>query len=228
MLQTNGKIKLILADDHQAIRRGLKDFFKNNDEIELLGVAVNGREALALLQQDQPDVVLTDIKMDVMDGRELCNMVQLHYPNVGVVAYTMFDDEAAIKDMRKAGACGFVLKSSHEDEIIKAIKAVYDGGEYYCSSIKSRINLLFESGHVGAAKEEKKQEYNDTELKIINLVCQEQSSKEIADSLGLSKRTVDHQKEKIQGKMGVKGVVGVAMYAIRNWLLYSVSLLIMI
>lgn len=220
MLLANNSIKLLIADDHPTIRRGLKDLFARQNEIHLVGVACNGKEVLALLGTDCPHVVLSDIKMPEMCGRELCKTIRQQYPHIQVLAYSMFDDSEAIIEMRRAGACGHVLKSANEEEIFKAIRTAYEGGEYYCTSIRQRITSLFTTGALSCAVDEKKQEYCPTELKIIRLLCQEYSSKEIADELKMNKRSVEHCKERIQEKMGVKGSIGIAVYAVNNWLLY--------
>lgn len=212
-------IRLLIADDHALIKEGFKNLFVGHSEIELVALASNGREAIELTQKEKPDVVIMDIKMPVMCGREACHLLQQKHPEVKVIAFSIFDDEQTLIQMRMAGARGYLVKNTDTSEISKAVRVVYNGGEYYSPAIRNRINSLFCHGKLGPSGSDKKQEYSAIELQIIELLCKELTSKEIADALQLNKRTIEHYKEKIQEKMGVQTSVGIAVYAINNWLL---------
>lgn len=216
---TDTTIRLLIADDHALIREGFKNLLSTNPDIDLVGCAANGKEALALAEQADPHVIIMDIKMPVMCGKEACLTLKQRIPHINVIAFSMFDDEQNLTQMRLAGARGYLLKNADVAEVYKAIRVVKEGGEYYSEAIRSRINGLYKNGNLGRAIYEKKDDYTDIEIKIIQLLCKELSSKEIADQLNLSKRTIEHHKEKIQEKMGVQTSVGIAVYALNNWLL---------
>ncbi|GAI96678.1 unnamed protein product, partial [marine sediment metagenome] len=152
-------------------------------------------------------------------GKETCHIIHQQYASTKVLAFSMFDDEETIIQMRVAGASGYLLKNTDTEEIFSAISVVHKGGEYYCRSIRQRINQLFTVGKLGPALSDKRHDFTDIELKVIKLICHEFTSKEIAEKLNLSKRSIEHHKEHIQEKMDVQSSVGIAVYALNNWLL---------
>ncbi len=123
-------IKLIVADDHCMIREGFKQLFSQQHDIELISLACNGREVLEFIRQHQPDVVLIDVKMPIMDGKEACIFIKERFPHVGVIAFSMHDSVELITDMRHAGPRGYLLKESDGAEICKAIRAVHTVSKY--------------------------------------------------------------------------------------------------
>jgi DNA-binding NarL/FixJ family response regulator len=215
----NESIRLLIADDHALIKEGFKNVLVGQSEIELVALASNGRDAIELSQKENPHVVIMDIKMPLMNGIEACRHLQQNQPEVKVIAFSMFDDEYSLIQMRLAGACGYLLKNADASEVVKAVRVVHEGGEYYCQALRERISHLFKSGKLGLGSADKKETYSEVELRIIKLLCQELTSKEIADALKINRRTVEHHKEHIQEKMGVQSSVGIAVYAVNNWLL---------
>jgi DNA-binding NarL/FixJ family response regulator len=219
MLSTKEPIRLLIADDHSIIKEGLKNVFSGQNDIALVALASNGKEAIELAAKEKPDVIIMDIKMPLVCGREACHQIRRQCPEIKIIAFSMFDDEENLLQMRMAGACGYLLKNTDVKEVYKAIRVVHEGGEYYSGSIRERTNHLFRTGRLGPALDDKRQDYTTAELKIIKLICEEKTSKEIADSLQMNKRTVEHHRERIQEKMGVQGSVGIAVFALQNWLL---------
>lgn len=212
-------IRLLIADDHTLIKEGFKELLRGLEEIELVGLAANGREAVDLVRTQNPHVVIMDIKMPVMCGKQACYLLQQQHPETKVIAFSMFDDEANLTEMRLAGASGYLLKNADGSEITNAIRAVYEGGEYYSLALRPRVSQLFKTGALGPSISDKKSDYTALELKIIQLHCAELTSKEIADTLRLNRRTIEHHKERIQEKMGVQSSVGIAVFALSHWLL---------
>lgn len=214
------RIRLVIADDHPIVRKGFAHMFSSQDDIVIVATATNGKELLSAAREHQPHVIITDLKMPQMDGREACTRLQAEFPHIGVIAFSMYDDEELIRQMRVCGIKGYLLKGVCEDEVYRAVRVVYAGGEYYCTSIRSRINRLFASGSLGEGEGEKKESFSERELQIMQLICHERTSKEIADKLQMNTRTVESCKLKLQEKMSVNGTVGIALYAIKNWLVY--------
>jgi len=128
-------INLIIAEDHESLIDGLQLLFKYDEEIKVIATAKDGKELLEILSHKKPDVLLTDVSMPRMNGVELCDRVINKYPEVKVIAFSMFENEDAIKDMVKAGAKGYILKRRSLDEVRKAIITVYNGKRYFDSSI---------------------------------------------------------------------------------------------
>jgi len=200
------------------IKEGFKNIFASQREIELVALASNGKEAIEITSKQGLDVIIMDVRMPVMGGNEACHHIHSQYPQIKVIAFSMSDDEESLIQMRMAGACGYLLKNTDTKEIYSAIRVVHEGGEYYSLAVRSRMDHLYREGKLGPAITEKKQLFSSIELKIINLICDELSSKEIADILQLNRRTIEHHKERIQEKMGVHSSVGIAVFALSNWL----------
>lgn len=214
----NGQIRLVLADDHPIVRRGFTYLFSLQKDIALVATASNGVELLAAAKDFQPHVILTDLNMPRMDGREACARLQVDFPKIGVIAFSMHDDEGLLRQMRSFGVRGYLLKETCEEEVCQAVRVVYTGGEYYCPAVRRRINQLFANGSLGKGERERKECFTDRELEIIHLICLELTSKEIADKLQMNTRTVEACKLRLQEKMGVRGTLGIALYAHKNWL----------
>src|SRR5437773_3761112 len=119
-------IRVVIADDHEIFREGLEGLIKKQTDIELAGEAENGKQLIEITTQLLPDVVLTDIKMPVIDGIQATQIISEKLPQVSVIALSMFDDENLIVDMLEAGAKGYLIKNAHKHEIISAIKTVYN------------------------------------------------------------------------------------------------------
>jgi DNA-binding NarL/FixJ family response regulator len=215
-------IKVILADDHEIFRDGFRVMLKKQPSIELIGQAENGQELLEQVRSLKPDVVVTDIKMPVMDGIEATRILIKENADLGIIALSMFDEENLIMDMLNAGAKGYLLKNAHKNEIFEAIRTVYKKDNYYCNHTSAKlIGMLAKSNH-NKPKKEVKIEFNNNEIEIIKMICREKSTKEIAQQLFLSARTVEKYRERIQEKIDAKNMVGVVLFAVRNGI-YSIT-----
>jgi len=215
-MTTYRPIEVLLADDHEIFRDGFGLMFKKNHEINVVGEAADGKELIAMAHDLKPDVIVTDIQMPVMDG--ICAARQLHHelPHIGIIALSMYNEEAQIVEMLEAGARGYLLKNAHKSEIIAAIKAVNKDQNYYCRYTTQKLAKLIAHSNFIPAPLNGKPEFTDKELSIIRLICQEQSNKEIADALGLSSRTVEWHREVIADKIHARNTAGIVVYAIRH------------
>jgi len=215
-MNTSPDIKIIIADDHEIFRDGLKLMLSKYPEIIILGEACNGKELIQLTLELQPDVVVTDIKMPVMDGIEAVKKLQEQFPHIGVIALSMFDEDDLIIDMLEAGAKGYLLKNSDKHEIIEAIKTVYQQNPYYCKSTSNKLVKMIARSTFNPYARKDKVEFSDREKQIIALICEENTNKEIGEKIFISTRTVEGHRQKIMEKMDVKNTVGLVIYAIRN------------
>jgi len=212
------KTRIVIVDDLPILREGLELLLSRDRSISIVGQASNGKEALDIIEKEPPDVVVADIQMPVMDGIELCKRVRELYSEVHVVAFTMYGDDSLIVDMLEAGAKGYVLKSTSKEELLDAIKAVQTRGTYFCNATTPRMARLIAGSKVNPFRKHEDAKFTAKELEIIQLICQEYSSKQIAPMLDLSQRTVENYRNSILEKTGAKNMIGIAIYAIRNGL----------
>jgi DNA-binding NarL/FixJ family response regulator len=210
----NIPIQLAIADDHEIFREGLSLFIKKIPDFYLSGEARNGVELLSLLKSQKVDIVLMDIRMPEMNGLEATKIVRNEFPAIKVIALTMFDDEQNILNMYHAGISGYLLKNTNRIQFEEAIRSVYNGGTYFSND--ATFHLL-----KNAAKEKDPdfEPLNEREKEIIKLLCKQYSSKEIADKICLSTRTVEGYRFKIMKKINVKNHSGIVLYALKNGLI---------
>jgi DNA-binding NarL/FixJ family response regulator len=209
-------IKIVIADDHAIFRDGFKLLLKNQQELELVGEAEDGKELLEIALHQHPDVAIIDIKMPVMDGIETCKAIKKKYPDMKVIALSMFNDDNLIVDMLEAGAKGYLLKNTNKNELMQAAKAVHEGSTYYCSATSTKLAKMIAESKFNPYRNHPVKKFTARETDIIKLICEQYTNKEIATKLGLSIRTVESHREKIQEKTGAKNSVGVVIYAIRH------------
>lgn len=211
-------IKVFLVDDHKLIRDGIKAHFDDDERFKVVGEASNGQKALELLKDVSTDIVLMDINMDEMDGIECTSKINELYPNIKVLALTMLAENQYIKEMLKAGAVGYLLKNSNEQEIKQGIISVCEGEPFYSPKV---MHTVMNSLSAPVAKK-KKSKFEPTiplterEKEVLVLIIKENSNQEIADKLYISKRTVDAHKRNLLEKTGAKNVAGLVIFALNN------------
>ena len=211
------KIKVVFADDHEIFRDGIRLMLERESAIDIVGEACNGRDLIAQVKLAMPDIVLTDIVMPEINGIEAAKQITMFNPNVGIIALSMIDEEGLILEMLEAGALGYLLKNADKAEISEAIRVVNNQKPYYCSSISSTLaKAIAASRKFNPYKNSRPIRFNDNELEIIRFVCEELTSKEMADKLQLSTRTVEGYRRKIMEKIDVKTPAGIAIYAIKS------------
>jgi DNA-binding NarL/FixJ family response regulator len=215
---SNLVIKLLIADDHEIFRDGFKLMLSKFTDIQLVGEAADGKELVELTKKLKPNVIITDIKMPVMDGVEATKIIATKYPNIGIIGLSMFDEDDLIIDMLEAGAKGFLLKNAGKLEITEAVRTVFNREPYYCKSISHKLAGLIARSQFNPYQRTEKVDFSDREKEIIDLICKELSAKEIADKLFISFRTVEWHRLNILEKMHVKNTVGLVVYAIKNGL----------
>lgn len=215
-MKCNGpNISVAIADDHEIFRDGLKLMLDTIEGISIVGEADNGKELLNIIKKQKPDVVITDIKMPVMDGVEAARNIKEQYPLTMIIALSMFDDEELILEMLEAGATGYLLKNADKAEVADAIRTVNANQPYYCKSTSSKLSKLIAYSKYNMQKQKKEAEFTNREKDIIRLICQEYTNKQIGERLHLSTRTVEGYRMKILEKMDAKNIVGVVIEAIR-------------
>ncbi len=215
-MSINYPIHLLVADDHVMLREGFHTLLKKNRGIELVGEAANGFQLVELAGNVNPDVIITDIKMPGMDGIEATRILTEKYPNIRILAFTMFEEENLIIDMLVAGAKGYLLKSSGTEEILEAITAVMQDKNYYCQETTSRLAHMIAVNTIDKNTKLPKPVFTPKELTVVRMICQQLTNKEIAAELSISVRTVEGHRDKIFEKMKVTNMAGIVVYAIKT------------
>jgi DNA-binding NarL/FixJ family response regulator len=209
-------IRIIIADDHELMRKSLPILLKKQDEIEIVDDAENGQELLEKVRQHEPDVVVTDIQMPIMDGIKATKKIKEEFPHIKVLALTMFNEDHLIVDMLEAGAKGYLLKNTTQHELMEAIKAVYNGGTHFCNSTSEKLKNMIVQSKFNPYKKSPKVELTPREIEVMRLICQQMKNTDIADKMCISVRTVEGYREKIFEKTGSKTLAGITIFAIKN------------
>jgi two-component system, NarL family, response regulator NreC len=218
-------IRLVIADDHEIFRDGLALMLSKQKDIILEGQAGNGKELFELVQLKKPDVILMDIKMPMLDGIETTRLLINKNAEQKIIALSMFDEEKLIVDMLEAGAKGYLLKNADKHEIIEAIEQVYEGNTFYCRHTSSKLASMIVNSNFNPYKKKKEIVFTDREKEIIKLICQQKTAQQIAETIFLSKRTVEGYRTKILEKMDVKNSAGVVVYALKHHIIFEKDLL---
>ncbi|MEI7662588.1 MAG: response regulator transcription factor [Bacteroidota bacterium] len=212
------KIRIFLVDDHQLVRDGIKALLLSDDNLTILGEASSGKECFEKIALESPDILILDISLPDTNGIEITRRITSEYPEIRVLILSMYTNEDFIFNSVKAGARGYLPKNTSREELLTAIRTIYEGDEFFADSI-SRIML---KSYVRKAKEDDTMPQRDTipltarEIEILKLFAEGYINKEISDKLDISIRTVETHKNHIMKKLELKSTVELIKYAIRN------------
>jgi DNA-binding NarL/FixJ family response regulator len=213
--ETSGLIKVIIADDHALFRTGVKTTLSMRKDIKMIGEADNGAQLLTLLKVLQPDVILLDIQMPIMDGIATLPEIKELYPDIRVIMLTMHNDHSMISKLMELGANSYLTKNSDSEVIYEAVKTVYEQ-EYFFNTL---TNMALIDGLRNKRQVETQlpmdTKLSEKEITILKLMCEEKSTKDIADLVFLSPRTVEAIRDKLKVKTGAKSMAGLVMYAVK-------------
>lgn len=211
-----GPIKVAIADDHKIFRKGVILSLRPYTNIKFVQEAENGQELIDGLAASEPDVVLMDLRMPLKDGIETTKYITKNFPNIHIIALTMFEDEHFVTHMMEIGANGYLLKSADPQEIKKAIVEVTLKG-YYLNNFVNRI--LLKKSHARQKvipNLSNEVTLNSRERDVIKYICMEFTAQEIAQKLEVSPRTVESIKDKLMERFGVKNTAGLVFFAVKN------------
>jgi DNA-binding NarL/FixJ family response regulator len=195
-------IRVILADDHAVVRKGIREFLEEDPGIVVVAEAVNGEEALRLVGEHVPAVAVLDIQMPTMTGIEATRRIKAAHPGVRVLILTAYDDDPYVLALLRAGADGYILKNAGPDELVRAVKDVSAGGMVLSPDVAARVVAQMTAGRPAAAQEQV-EPLSERELDVLRLAGQGLTNKAIGHTLGISDRTVQGHLASIYGKLGV-------------------------
>ena len=211
-------IRLLLVDDHQIVRAGLRMLFSAEPEVEIIGEASSGEEAVTLANALRPDVILMDVAMPGIGGIEATRRIKAAQPKVAVLALTMHEDEEYFFEMLAAGASGYVPKRAAPDDLLSAIRIVNQGDVYIYPSLARLLVKDFLHRSESSAPETR-EELTPREQEVLTFIAEGNSNREIADVLGISIKTVDRHRENIMRKLQLHNRVELVKYAIEKGLI---------
>jgi two-component system nitrate/nitrite response regulator NarL len=208
-------IKVLVADDHPVVRKGLQSCLSRQPHIRCIGEAADGDEALRKARELKPDVVLMDISMPGMNGLAVTELLRNETPEVKVLVISVHRNKNAIFRVIQAGAHGYVSKEAPSDEVLRAIQSVHDGEPFFSEEIaRAALNEFITSG----GKKEPFSLLTSREREVLVRIAEGLSNKEIADGLGIGVRTIETHRERIMRRLNIHSVAGLTKYAIANGL----------
>jgi two-component system response regulator NreC len=218
MPDTNGRLRILLVDDHVVVRQGLKLLIEGQKDLVVVSEAGDGASAIQQAQELQPDVIIMDISMPGMNGLVATRTLKRQQPDAVIVTLTRHSDDAYLQELLRAGVSAYVLKQSAPAELIQAIRASAAGGQYLDSTLTARVTAGFLSRD-GRKLNQPGATPSDRESEVLRLIAGGYSNKEIAARLALSVKTVEAHKANAMRKLGLNGRIDIVKYAIlQGWL----------
>jgi DNA-binding NarL/FixJ family response regulator len=207
-------ITVLLAEDHQIVREGFRSLLKHEPDIEVIGEAETGRQAVQLTRKLRPAVVVMDIAMPLLNGLEATRQIRKDIPDTKVIILSAHNDDAYVEQASAIGASGFLLKQSSSHVLASAIREVQSGKSYFTPSVSKRVKdrsrQLVERG--GSPKTGNR--LSSREMEVLQLVAEGKANKQVAAELGLSFKTVDKHRQHLMSKLDIHDVAGLTRYAI--------------
>lgn len=215
-------IQVLLAEDHNIVRNGIKMLLASDKEINVAGEATNGREALEFISaNDSINVILADINMPELDGISLIKEVKLINPDIRVVILSMHDNEKYVSQAFIEGASGYLLKSVSADEMIFSLKHVHAGGKYLCSELSmNMLGKLSQKNVNSIADNVSNIEFSMREIEVLHLIADGLTNSEMSEKLFLSKRTIEGHRQSLIEKTNSKNTAALIRYAVLNGIIH--------
>jgi DNA-binding NarL/FixJ family response regulator len=196
------RIRIVLADDHAVVRKGIRQFLEEAGDIQVVAEANDGAEALRQIEEHRPDVAVLDIRMPEVTGVEATHRIKAHFPDVRVLILTSYDDDPYVFALLQAGADGYVLKTASGDELVRAVRTVHRGESALSPEIASKVVRQVMSGRPEKAAEQI-EALTARELDVLRLAAQGMTNRQIGHELDISHRTVQGHLQSVYGKLNV-------------------------
>jgi DNA-binding NarL/FixJ family response regulator len=213
------KIKVLIADDHTIVRKGLCSLLRGEYDIDVIGEARNGNEVIRKVGELAPDVIVMDINMPLLNGIEATRNIKKNFPSMGIIILTMYSDEGYVHEAILAGASGFLIKNTIPQDLCSAIRAVSQGESFLSPSISKTVIESYTKLSPSDKGELKKKDLTAREREVVQLIAEGHSNREISELLFISTKTVEVHKHNIQKRLKICGTALLTQYAIRKGLI---------
>jgi DNA-binding NarL/FixJ family response regulator len=217
------KISVLLVDDHTVVRQGLRALLKSEEDIEVIGEAENGRQAVTLARETPPDVVVMDVAMPLLNGLEATRQIVKLSPQIKVLVLTSYGDDDYVQQLMQAGATGYLLKQTAADELLMAIREVQRGKPFFSPSIAKRLRDQCQEAFKRGHSTHKPGDLTSRETEVLQLIAEGFSNKQIAAELSISIKTVEKHRQQVMNKLNIHDVAGLTRYALSRGMVEQAS-----
>jgi DNA-binding NarL/FixJ family response regulator len=218
------KIKVLLADDHTVVRQGLRALLAAEGDIEIVGEADNGRQAIQLVRKTQPDVAVIDIAMPVLNGLEATRQITRTMPATKVLILSSYCDDEYVQQLTEAGAAGYLVKQTAANDLLKAIREAHKGNAFFSPSIAKRLRDQCREAFVNGQPVKKRNDCLTTrEAEVLQLIAEGRANRQIAAELCISIKTVEKHRQQVMNKLGIHDVAGLTRHAIAKGIIESAN-----
>src|SRR5712675_3101736 len=216
------RITVLLAEDHQIVREGFRSLLKHEEDIEVVGEAETGRQAVQLTRKLRPAVVVMDIAMPLLNGLEATRQIRKDFPDTRVLILSAHSDDVYVEQVAALGAAGFLLKQTSSHNLATAIREVQKGNTFFSPSISKRVKDRSSKSLSRDGQFKKKSNHlSSREVEVLQLIAEGKPNKQVAAELGVSFKTVDKHRQHLMGKLNIHDVAGLTRYAISEGIIES-------
>jgi DNA-binding NarL/FixJ family response regulator len=216
------RITVLLAEDHQIVREGFRSLLKHEQDIEVVGEAESGRQAIQLTRKLRPDVVVMDIAMPLLNGLEATRQIHKDFPNTKILMLSAHSDDAYVEQVTELGAAGFLLKQTSSDVLATAIREVQKGNTFYSPDISKHVQRRDQkSVDRNGNFKKKSNRLSSREVEVLQLIAEGKPNKQVAAELGVSFKTVDKHRQHLMSKLNIHDIAGLTRYAIAEGIIES-------
>jgi DNA-binding NarL/FixJ family response regulator len=207
-------IKVLLVDDHTVVRQGLRALLKAEEDIEVVGEAENGRQAVGFARKTPPDVVVMDVAMPLLNGLEATRQILRFAPTTKILVLTSYGEDDCVQKLMQAGASGYLIKQTAANDLLKAIREVQGGNAYFSPAIAKRLRDQSREAFSSGQPTRKTGELTSREAEVLQLIAEGFSNKQIASELTISIKTVEKHRQQVMNKLNIHDIAGLTRYAI--------------
>jgi DNA-binding NarL/FixJ family response regulator len=216
------RITVLLAEDHQIVREGFRSLLEHERDLEVVGEAENGRQAVQLTRKLHPAVIVMDIAMPLLNGLEATRQIRKDFPDTKVLILSAHNDDAYVEQVAALGAAGFLLKQTSSNELATAIRKIHEGETFFSASISKRVrDRSQKSLSRNGDPKKKNNSLSSREVEVLQLIAEGKANKQVASELGVSFKTVDKHRQHLMSKLNIHDVAGLTRYAIAEGIIES-------